>query len=228
LSPEGSVIGLIPARGGSKGIPGKNVVPIAGKPLLAWTVEAGLAAKSLDHVVVSTDADEIAAAARTHGAAVIARPHELAADDTPMLPVILDALDRLEGCETIVLLQPTSPLRRAEQIDEAVALLRSSGADGVVSTVDVPHRYLPASLMRVDGDRLTPVDPQSPLLRQQKGFLVARNGPAILALDVRALRERGDLYGGDLRAYAMDEISSIDVDTPADLRIAEALLRARG
>jgi CMP-N-acetylneuraminic acid synthetase len=221
------VIGLIPARGGSKGIPGKNVTPLAGKPLIAWTIEAALAAPSVDHLVVSTDADEIATAAITHGADVLERGHELAGDETPMLPVILDALDRLHECETIVLLQPTSPLRTSEDIEGAIALLRYTGADSVVGVVDVPHRYLPSSLMTVEGDRLTLLDPDAPLLRQAKETFVARNGPAILVLDVRALRERDDLYGGDLRAYRMDEISSIDVDTPVDLRIAEALLLAR-
>src|ERR671933_1940916 len=125
------ILGLIPARGGSKGIPGKNLAPLCGRPLLAWTVGAACAAGSLDRVVVSTDSDEIAAAARELGADVLERPAELARDDTPMRDVVLHALEELGRPEVLALLQPTSPLRRAAHVDEAVALLRRSGADCV-------------------------------------------------------------------------------------------------
>src|SRR5207253_4129882 len=131
---------LVPARGGSKGIPRKNLALLAGKPLLAWTLEAARGAESVTRVVVSTDDDEIAAAARHLGAEVLRRPAELAADDVPMLPVIRNGLDTFQ-CDVLVLLQPTSPLRGAEHVDGAVRLLLETGADKVVSVVEVPHRY---------------------------------------------------------------------------------------
>ena len=144
------VLGLIPARGGSKGVPRKNLAQVAGKPLLAWTVEAARAASELTRVVVSTDDDEIAAEA---GVEVLRRPAELAADDAPMLEVVRHAVSEL-GPDVVVLLQPTSPLRRAEHVDAAVRLLLESGADAVVSVVAVPHRYSPEALMDVVDGRV--------------------------------------------------------------------------
>jgi CMP-N,N'-diacetyllegionaminic acid synthase len=214
------VAGLIPARGGSKGIQRKNLAPVGGKPLLRWTVEAALAAQALERVVVSTDDDEIAAAAAD--CEVLRRPAALAADETPMLEVVLHALDSLEAADAVCLLQPTSPLRRPEHVDAAVALLRESGADGVVSVVEVPHQYLPGSLMTLEGNRLARLEPGAPTLRQQKPALVARNGPAVLVVRSEGLAERG-LYGGDLRALPMDPRDSVDVDGPYELELAELL-----
>lgn len=211
------VLGLIPARGGSKGIPRKNLALVGGKQLLAWTVEAAQSASELTRVVVSTDDDEIAAAA---GVEVLRRPAELAADDTPMLDVVRHAVSEL-GPDVVVLLQPTSPLRRAEHVDAAVRLLLESGADAVVSVVAVPHRYSPEALMDVVGGRV--VGRGSARTRQDKALVYARNGPAVLAL--RSNRLGDDLYGGDCRPYLMDERDSLDVDDSFDLELADLLLR---
>ena len=213
------VLGLIPARGGSKGIPRKNLASVAGKPLLAWTVGAARASRELTRVVVSTDDDEIAAAA---GVDVLRRPGELAADETPMLDVIRHAIDELAP-DVLVLLQPTSPLRRAEHVDAAVRLLIESGADSVVSVVEVPHRYRPEALMDVVDARIVPRGEAR--ARQAKELVYARNGPAVLAL--RAGRLGADLYAGDCRPFLMAERDSLDVDEPFDLELAELLLRAR-
>ena len=214
------VVALIPARGGSKGIPRKNLAPLGGRPLLVWTLDAARDAETVTRVVLSTDDDEIAAAAGD--AEVLRRPPELAADDTPMLPVIRHALDAY-ACDVLVLLQPTSPLRRAEHVDAAVRLLADSGADAVVSVVEVPHRYAPESLMELRDGRL--VAHSEPATRQAKQTLYARNGPAVLALRAATLGD--ELYGGDVRAYVMDERESLDVDTPFDLELAELLLQPR-
>jgi CMP-N,N'-diacetyllegionaminic acid synthase len=213
------VVALIPARGGSKAVPRKNLAPVAGKPLIAWTLAAALGSRLVARTVVSTDSDEIAAA--VGGADVLQRPPELAADDTPMQAVIDHALSQLE-CDVLVLLQPTSPLRRSEHVDGAVGLLLESGADGVVSVVEVPHAFRPASLMRLESGRLVPLDPEEPLLRQQKAPLYARNGPAVLAL-----RPGTRLYEGDWRAYVMDASDSLDVDTAFDRDLADLLLSDR-
>jgi len=214
------VLALVPARGGSKGILRKNLVSLAGKPLLHWTLDAARAAESVTRVVVTTDDGEIAAAVRD--AEVLRRPPELAADDTPMLPVIRHALETFP-CDVLVLLQPTSPLRRARDVDAAVHQLLESGADTVVSVVPVPHRYLPESLMELHGDRL--VARAEPVARQAQSTLYARNGPAVLAL--RPGRLGDSLYGGDVRAYVMEGRESLDIDTPFDLELAEALLARR-
>ena len=215
------VVALIPARGGSKGIPRKNLASVAGRPLLAWTVDAARASRTVTRTVVSTENEEIAEAARSLGAEVLARPPELAADDTPMQPVIAHALDEL-ATDVLVLLQPTSPLRRAEHVDEAVELLVGSGADSVVSVVEVPHRYRPGSLMALDGERLVRLADDHAATRQEKPLVYARNGPAVLAL--RPERIGADLYGGDCRPYVMGMRESIDVDEPFDLELAELLL----
>ena len=216
-------VALVPARGGSKGIPRKNLALLAGKPLLAWTLEAARGAETVTRIVVSTDDDEIAATAREHGAEVLRRPPEVAADDVPMLDVIRHAVGALGACDVLVLLQPTSPLRRAEHVDGAVRLLVDSGADCVVSVVEVPHRYEPESLMDLRDGRL--VARSAPGTRQAKERVYARNGPAVLAL--RPDRLGDHLYGGDCRAFVMVELDSLDVDTPADLELAEAILARR-
>ena len=208
------IVGLIPARGGSKTIPGKNLAPVAGKPLLAWTVEAARASRRLTSTAVSTDSDEIASTARSLDAEVLARPAELAGDETPMLGVIVHAIGELRPCDVLVLLQPTSPLRRGEHVDEAVDLLLESGADSVVSVVEVPHAFRPASLMRLEDGRLVPLDPDAPLLRQLKAPVYARNGPAVLALRPDRLDPARGLYTGDCRPYVMTPRDSLDVDSP--------------
>ena len=124
----------------------------------------------------------------------------------------------------LVLLQPTSPLRRAEHLDEAVELLLQSGADSVVSVVEVPHRFRPGSLMALEDGRLVPLGP-SPARRQDKQPAFARNGPAVLALRIERMGD--DLYGGDCRPYLMRPEDSIDVDEPFDLELAEFLLARR-
>lgn len=229
---DGAIVGLVPARGGSKAIPGKNLVCLVGKPLLSYTAEAALGARTLDRVIVSTDDEAIAAAARDMGLdAPFLRPAELAGDDTPMLPVIAHALDWCEATDmevaAIVLLQPTSPLREARHIDDAVALLRTEKAETVVSVVPVPHRYAPESVMTMTGGRLAPfVDGPMVLRRQDKQLLYARNGPAVLAIRTAVIR-RGALYGEPTLGYEMDAASSLDIDEPDDLWLAEQYLRRR-
>ena len=211
------VLGLIPARGGSKGIPRKNLVQVGGKPLLAWTVEAARGASELTRVVVSTDDDEIADAA---GVDVLRRSAELAADATPMLDVVRHAVSELSP-DVVVLLQPTSPLRRAEHVDAAVRLLLESGADAVVSVVAVPHRYSPEALMDVVDGRV--VARGSARTRQEKELVYARNGPAVLTRRVDRIGD--DLYGGDVRPFVMDARDSLDVDDAFDFELADLLLR---
>jgi CMP-N-acetylneuraminic acid synthetase len=214
------ILGLIPARGGSKGIPGKNLAPLAGRPLLAWTCEAARGARALTRVVVSTEDDAIAAEAERCGVETLRRPPELAADDTPMLAVVAHALEQLGQPDAVVLLQPTSPLRRAAHVDAAVALWRASGADSVVSVVEVPHQFTPASLLRLDGDRLHPYTGElGPTSRHEKERLYARNGPAIVVTRPSVVRS-GRLYGDDLRAYPMSARDSVDVDGPEELALA--------
>jgi CMP-N,N'-diacetyllegionaminic acid synthase len=225
-----TTLGVIPARGGSKGISRKNLQQLAGRPLLAYTAEAARESRRLDRVIVTTEDPIIAATAREMGLEVpFLRPPELAADDTAMLPVLQHAAramrERGFGPDVLVLLQPTSPLRRAEHIDRAVDLLEATKAQSVVSVVEVPHQFNPMSVMRLDGDRLRPLlDVPLVARRQDKPHLFARNGPAVLAVRTAVL-ETGSLYGCDCRPLVMTAEESIDIDGVADLEYAEFLLR---
>jgi CMP-N-acetylneuraminic acid synthetase len=225
---------LITARGGSKGIPHKNIAPLAGRPLLAYTCEAALGSRHLARIILSTDDEAIAEVGRSCGIEVpFLRPADLAQDDTSSLAVAQHAVRWLEEHEEwradiLVLLQPTSPLRRAAHIDEALDRLIDAGADTVVSVVEVPHHFSPYKLMQMREGFLenfwvgpAPVDP---FRRQGIPVLYGRNGPAILATRVPVLFERESFYGARVVPYVMPEHESVDIDTPFDLRLAEWLL----
>jgi CMP-N-acetylneuraminic acid synthetase len=230
-----TILGLIPARGGSKGIPHKNIVPLAGKPLLAYTCEAALQSRRLDRVILNTDDPEIAQMGRDCGVNVpFLRPDELAADDTPILPVIQHTLAWLDERENfyvdvVVLLQPTSPLRRAEHIDAAVEKLTNSEADTVVSVIPVPHQFTPTSLMKLDSQgNLQPLQEGPMILRRQdKPRLYARNGPAVLATH-REVIQQERLYGDRVLPLEMNRSDSIDIDDADDLALAEFWLQHKG
>ncbi len=225
------VLGLIPARGGSKGIPRKNLSLLAGRPLIAYTCDAAVTARSITRTILSSDDEEIAAVARAYGIEVpFIRPVAISSDDASMMDVARHAVhwmrDAGERPDIVVILQPTSPLRQASHIDAAVELLASSGADAVVSVVRVPHHFGPSSLMWLDGERLIPLEPVGSLRRQDKPTLFARNGPAILAF-VPAVLEREHFYAGDVRGFEMSLADSVDIDSVEDLALAEFYLRRR-
>ena len=230
-----AVLAVVPARGGSKGVPRKNLAPVAGKPLIAWTLECAAAARRLDRVVVSTDCEEIAAVARAWGGEVpFLRPAELARDETPGIEPILHALDRVEaeageGPEWVVCLQPTSPLRLPSDIDGAVELARRLRADSVVGVTPAPVH--PAWMRRLAEDgRLAELVPGHPLppSRQQLPPAHALNG-AIYVARADFLRKHGSFHGGRCYGWPMPPERSVDVDTPFDLEMAAWLLaRAAG
>ena len=226
------VLGVIPARGGSKGLPDKNLRVVAGRSLLAHAVEVARASRRLTRVVLSTDDPAIARAGEALGVEVpFMRPADLAADDSPMLPVLQHAVRTLaEGGfapDAVVLLQPTSPLRRAEHVDAAIEMLERTGADSVVSVVEVPHRFNPVSVLSLHGDRLRP-QAAGPLVtrRQDKPRVFARNGPAVLAVRTHVLAG-GSLYGDDSRGMVMSARESLDIDDAWDLEVAELMLSKR-
>jgi CMP-N,N'-diacetyllegionaminic acid synthase len=224
---------VIPARGGSKGIPRKNLALLAGRPLLAYTADAARGSRRLSRVVISTEDEEIAGIGRQMGVDVpFLRPAHLAADETPMLDVLTDLVASLERTEryrpdVLVLLQPTSPFRRAGHIDAAVDLLTSTGADSVVTVVPVPHQFTPSSLMQLEGNRLVPWSEGAPTRRQDKPLLFARNGPAVVAVQTRIVTERHTLYGPDTRGLVMAREESFDIDDAFDLEVAERLMASR-
>jgi CMP-N-acetylneuraminic acid synthetase len=225
-------LGVIPARGGSKGVPGKNIRPLAGKPLVAWTIEAARDSGAISRLVVSTDDDRIADVARQYGAEVRMRAAMLAADDTPTRPVLEHVAKELEAegdtFDAIVTLQPTSPLREPRHVAEACAQFAADpNADSLVSCVVVPHIFNPVSVMKrgrdgylenfLGGDAIT--------RRQDKPEVFARNGAAIYV--TRRSRIGDFVFGGKLQCYLMDEAHSLDIDTLYDFDAAEAMMAAR-
>ena len=228
-----NVLGVIPARGGSKGIPNKNLAPLCGRPLLAYTADAAKASTRLTRTIVSTDDPRIAESATSLGLEVpFMRPASLAEDEAPMLPVLQHAIEAMESSgfstDIVVLLQPTSPLRRGEHIDAAIDWLLRVRGDSVVSVVEVPHQFNPASVMKLDDGLLRPfLDGPTATRRQDKPRLFARNGPAVLAVHARVIRQ-GSLYGNESWPLLMSPEDSLDIDTPWDLRLVESALSARG
>ena len=224
-------VGLITARGGSKGIPQKNIKPLAGKPLIAWTIEAALNSRRLDRVIVSTDDEEIAKVAREWGADVpFMRPPELAQDDSPHLEVIRHALRWLDSenqaqLDYLMLLQPTSPLRTTEDIDRAIVLATEKDADAVVSVCQThDHPYL-SKQVTPDGRLLDFVEkPQGYLARQRLPPAYSLNG-AIYLVRRSVLLERDDWYTDGTFAYIMPPERSLDIDTPWDLHLVNLILR---
>jgi CMP-N-acetylneuraminic acid synthetase len=159
------------------------------------------------------------------------RPSLLASDEAPMLPVLKHAVEEMRGDgfnpDVVVLLQPTSPLRRAEHIDAAIDWLQRTRGDSVVSVVEVPHQFNPTSVMQLDDGLLKPfLDAPTITRRQDKPRLYARNGPAVLAVHARVI-DGGSLYGNESWPLIMTPEESLDIDTPSDLRLAEAIITAR-
>lgn len=219
-------IGIVPARGGSKGVPRKNIALLNGKPLIAYTLEAA-ALSSLERVIVSTEDDEIAAISESLGAEVIRRPH-LAGDTAPTLPTLQDALQRAGGSyDAVMTLQPTSPFRTSRHIDEALgSFALHPEADSLVSVVQVPHNMIPQSLMELGADGMLSNHIKAgnlPLRRQDKPVYFARNGAAIYITRVSRLGEY--VFGGNILPYLMKKTESFDIDDMEDWVIAERLLR---
>ncbi len=217
-----SHIGIVPARGGSKRVPGKNIRNIAGKPLLAWTAEAALGSR-LDRVVLSTDSEEIAAVGCAAGLEVpFLRLPSLAEDSTTMLPVLLQFLEWLEQVEptveSIVLLQPTSPLRLPKHINEALDLFESRSPESVVSVTDVSSTFGASKFMAFEAGGAV-----SKVAVQPMHDLVIRNGPAIIITEPQVIKRR-QLYGSPTLGYKMERRYSLDIDDEEDFLFAEQML----
>jgi CMP-N-acetylneuraminic acid synthetase len=226
------VLAVITARGGSKGVPRKNLRPVAGKPLIAWTIESVLQVRDPFHrIVVSTDSEEIAAVARQAGADVpFIRPAELAGDETDSLPVVQHATSFVEAedelrMDWILLLQPTSPLRLAEDINAALELAAMGGCDSVIAVEQVIHTH-PMLLKTIEADRLMPYGktPRERVRRQDCRPDVYVNNGAIYLTRRDVVMEQNLLLGAVARPYIMPAERSLDIDSELDMRVADALL----
>ena len=226
------ILGVIPARGGSKGVPRKNIRPLAGKPLIHYTVEAARKSRLLNRLVVSTDDAEIAEIIASMGCEVLRRPATLARDDTPMAPVIQHVLDSLaeDGYqpEVVVVLQPTAPLRRAEHIDHCIDLISKTSANSVVSVSTVPGHFHPdwqfiisenGELQAFSKRELDEVQTR----RQELSTTYTRNG-AVYAVRRTAFIESESLLAAPCIAYNMAAEDSVNIDSEEDFWVAERYL----
>lgn len=226
-----TVLAVIPARGGSKGIPRKNVRPLAGKPLVAWTIEAALQSQMLSRVIVSTDDEEIANVARERGTETpFLRPRELAQDDSSSMSVVLHTVQWLEEQEHfspdyVLLLQPTSPFRNAQDIDTAVELAETQHAAAVVSVCEAErHPYLCKRIL--DGGTLADFVPNNLEYQRRQDLPPAfvLNGAIYLNRRESLLCDQTFLPSGTL-AYVMPAERSLDIDSPWDWHLAELILK---
>lgn len=200
------ILGITPARGGSKGIPRKNIRELAGKPLLGWTIEAALASLRIDRYVVSTEDDTIADVARTFGAEVIERPPDLAQDQSDTLPVLQHVLKSFEEAETVVLLQATSPIRSKGLVDECIKRFISTNSDSLATGFNCKYmEYATNDLPR----------------QEIEGFFYDDGNVYVMRAD---LVRKGDRYGKRIEKYFVSKEENIDIDDPFDFWVAEKIL----
>ncbi len=226
----GKTLGIIPVRGGSKGLLDKNIRDLAGQPLLAYSQQSAEQSGLIDRLILSTDSEKIANVAKGLGLEVpFIRPAELAEDDTPMLPVLQHALAQIENegwnPEIVVLLQATAPLRKAQHIIAAIELLEESQADSVVSVIEIPHIFAPQKALHMkegalkfwldDGKVIT--------RRQQLEPSFAREG-TVYAFWRRTLMEQDSIYGKKCLPLVLPSEDSLTLDSLEDWKKAESIL----
>lgn len=218
-------LGVIPARGGSKGIPRKNIQPLGGKPLITYAVDSARGTKGIHKVVVSTDSAEIAAVAHGLGVTVIDRPAALAHDTARTEDALLHALDSLaargERYDAVATLEPTAPLRSPALIDRCVERLSAGGCDAVLTVVADRSTW-----GRLRGERFEHLFPGQARRRQDREPIY-RESSTVYVTNVDALRQTGSVLGRAPVAIEVTEEEAVDINTPLDLVIAEAILRRK-
>lgn len=217
-------LAVVPARGGSRGLPGKNLAQVGGRSLVARAVACARQLPTIDRIVVTSDASEILAEAERTGAEAWLRPAALADDEAPTLPVVLQVLDAVGDADRVVVLQPTSPLRSAWDVDSCLEKLRSAPSAVTVC----PTSHPPQWMFRVRDDRLVPVlGWEMPTRRQDADAVYVLNG-AVYAARAEHLRQGEGFLGPDTGVVLMPWERSIDVDDAIDLEIARTLVGFQG
>lgn len=226
-----TVLGVITARGGSKGIPGKNIKKLAGKPLIAYSIDVAKKSETVTHLIVSTDDEEIAEVAREYGADVpFMRPKSLAEDNTEHLPAMQHAIKTMEKKLNIVfdytvIFQPTSPFRTVDDIDKTVQKLIDTGADSAVSITEVETKFHPMKVKKLEGDRVLSysVEEREGMRRQDLPVAYRRSG-AVYAMRRDLMMKDNRLYGDFIVGHVVPLERSIDIDVPPDWIKAEQML----
>ncbi len=210
-------LAIISARGGSKRIPGKNILDVRGKPLIAWTIQAGLLARSIDRLILSTDDVSIAEVAASYGCEVpFIRPAHLATDSASSIDVISHALEQAPGYTHVVLLQPTSPLRKSTHIDEAFDLMNRKSASSCISARRARENPYWMQVVRPDGFIKKLINPAPSVTAPELPDILIPNG-AIYIASISKFKEYGGFYTDKTIPYLMKESESVDIDTFEDL-----------
>ena len=231
---QSKIIAIIPARGGSKGLSGKNIIPLGGKPLIAWSIEAAKKSKLVERVIVTTDDEKIAAVAKEYGAEVpFIRPKELAQDDTPPDPVLKHVLKFLEEKESvrpeiIVWLEPPCPFRTGEEIDEAIQMLKNDPEADSLRSVIEPFQN-PFKSWTLKEKYLKPlIEKRGQALhtgpRQKTAKVYWQNGSLFL-LKYDTIMKKGNFFGDKIIPYIMSSDRFVDIDKKEDLDLAEFYLK---
>lgn len=219
-------LAIIPARGGSKRLPRKNILELHGKPLISWTIEAALNSYYLDAVAVTSDDDTILGIAKKLGVLAIKRPEQLANDTATTFDVIKHAIETIdEHYEYVVLLQPTSPLRDAKHIDEAIRRLEVKKADAIVSVCMVDHSPLWMNTLPLNESMESFLTLESNKRSQDLPDYYRINGAIYICLTSKLLAEQTFFIAQNIFAYVMDATSSVDIDTEFDFKYADFLMR---
>jgi N-acylneuraminate cytidylyltransferase len=224
-----TVLAVIPARGGSKGIPGKNIIDVAGKPLIAWTIEAAKQSKYIDRLILSSDDDEIINIANQWGCEVpFKRPDALAKDDTPGIAPVLHALSIFPSFDYIVLLQPTSPLRTTEDMDGCMEQCINRQANCCVSVTEPDKSPFWMYYINIQGilEPLLPTNNDVAVRRQDLPVVYALNG-AVYVARCKWLLVNKSFLSQETMAYPMSTEHSIDIDSWRDLQLAKLMLERR-
>ena len=224
-----NILAIIPARGGSKGIPGKNIKLLAGKSLITYSIEAAIKSKYVNKVIVSTDDEEIEHISKKYGAEVIKRPNELAQDDSPTIDAVFHVINTLEKngyfADIVVLLQPTSPLRTLEDVNKAINLFikNKDKCDSLVSVCEFDHS--PYWSLKVENGYLKPNfgEDYFKMRRQELSKLYMPNGSIFISKKQSLLKSKS-FYNGNVIPYVMKVEESIDIDTILDFKFAELIL----
>jgi CMP-N-acetylneuraminic acid synthetase len=222
-----NILAIIPARGGSKRIPKKNIKKLAGKPLICYSIESAIGSSHINRIVVSTDDESIARISKRQGVEVIMRPEHLAQDKTLIVPVLQHAVKVLEGQgyfpEFVVLLQPTSPLRSSKEIDYAINKLISEGGDSAETFCEVKEH--PASMFRIVTGVAVPFDRANLRKRSQDLPLLFRETGAVYVVKRDLLMKKGSLYGKRHIPVIVSRERSVDIDEEIDFSIAELIMK---
>ena len=214
-------LAIIPARGGSKRLPRKNIVDLCGKPLIAWSIESGLKSKYIDKVVVSSDDEEILNIASKFKLDTIKRPDSLASDTATSFDAIKHVLSISKNYDYVLLLQPTSPLRNNTHIDKAIELLGQKNADAIISVCEMDHSPLWSNTLQEDGalDTFLRDDVLDKRSQELEKYYRVNGAIYICKLD-KLLKEEGFFLKDNIYAYIMNRASSVDIDEQIDFELA--------